>query len=187
MSWLDGVILGIIGLSAGISLIRGFFREVLSLAVWVLALWLGVRFAAPVAEMAGPLIESPTIRLGAAFILLFVGTLLIGALVNNAVAALVVRTGLSGTDRVLGVLFGAARGAVVVALAVLVLGLTPMSEERAWSESTLLPEIKPWICRAGVDAWLADLDWQPPIESEATEGLDGIPAYWAEYCAARQP
>ncbi|MBK5936258.1 MAG: CvpA family protein [Halorhodospira halophila] len=187
MNWLDLAILGVIALSAGISLIRGFVREVLSVLVWVAAFWVAVRYSGAVALLLEEWIASPTIRLGAGFVVLFVGTLILGALLNNALSALVTRTGLGGTDRLLGVLFGAARGAVVVALVVLLLGFSPMTQERAWEESVVLPGIKPWICRAGLDAWLEDFDWQPPVEGEAMEGFDGLPDYWAEYCAGRRP
>ncbi|MFP4130048.1 MAG: CvpA family protein [Halorhodospira sp.] len=186
MNWLDLVILGIIGLSAGISLVRGFVREVLSVLVWALAFWVGVRYAGAAAGLLAGMIDSPTIRLGTSFTVLFIATLVVGGLTNNAISDLVVRTGLSGTDRMLGVIFGAGRGLVGAALLVLLLGLSPLTQERAWEESATLPLVKPWICWAGVGTWLAELDWQPPVEGEAMEGLDGMD-YWAEYCARRRP
>ena len=187
MNWLDLVILGIIGLSAGISLVRGFVREVLSVLVWALAFWIGVRYAGAAAGLLAGLIDSPTIRLGTGFIVLFIGTLVIGGLTNNAISDLVMRTGLGGTDRMLGVIFGAGRGLVGAALLVLLLGFSPLTQERVWAESVTLPLIRPWICWAGVGPWLADFDWQPPVEGEAMEGFEGMPDYWAEYCARRRP
>ncbi|MFP4648561.1 MAG: CvpA family protein [Halorhodospira sp.] len=187
MNGLDLVLLGIIALSAGISLVRGFVREVLSVLVWVLAFWVGVRYAGVLAGLLGGFVDSPTIRLGASFIVLFIGTLVLGGLTNNAISEVVNRTGLGGTDRMLGVIFGAGRGMVIVALLVLLLGFSPMTREPVWETSVTLPLIKPWICRAGADAWLEDFDWQPPGEGEAMEGFDGLPDYWVEYCAGRRP
>lgn len=186
MNWLDLAILGVIGLSALISLLRGFVREVLSVLVWVLAFWLSLRFAGDAAAYLEAWIASPTIRLGAAFAAIFVATLVGGALVNQALVTLVGRTGLSGTDRLLGAVFGAGRGAVVVAAVVLLLGVTPMTEERGWRESTLLPGIQPWLCRIGADRWLARLSRQVPLPGgEEAEGLERLPSYWTKYCAGK--
>jgi membrane protein required for colicin V production len=147
MIWVDYVIIGIIGLSALISLIRGFMREALSLAAWVLAFWVAWTFFR---ELAVQLdwFTVPSVRLGAAFVLLFIATLMLGALVNFLVGQLVEKTGLSGTDRMIGVLFGAARGAVLVAILVLLAGLTPLPNDPWWKESHLIvyfQELAVWL------------------------------------------
>jgi membrane protein required for colicin V production len=137
MVWIDYVIIGIIGLSAVISLVRGFVREALSLAAWVLAFWVAWTFFR---ELALQLdwFTVPSVRLGAAFLILFIATLMLGALVNFLVGQLVDKTGLSGTDRLIGILFGAARGAILVAILVLLAGLTPFPNDPWWKESQLI-------------------------------------------------
>ena len=147
MIWIDYVILGIIGLSALISLIRGFVREALSLMVWVAAFWVAWSFFR---ELAAQLdwFNVPSVRLGVAFAMLFVATLMLGALVNFLVSQLVEKTGLSGTDRLIGVLFGAARGALLVAVLVLLAGLTPFPEDPWWKDSQLIgyfQELAIWL------------------------------------------
>ena len=147
MIWVDYVILGIIGLSALISLIRGFVREALSLVVWVAAFWVAWSFFR---ELAVHLdwFAVPSVRLGVAFAILFVATLMVGALVNFLVGQLVEKTGLSGTDRLIGVLFGATRGAVLVAVLVLLAGLTPFPNDPWWRESQLIgyfQELAVWL------------------------------------------
>lgn len=187
MNGLDLAVLAVVGLSALIGLWRGFVREVLSVLIWIVALWVGVRFSGDLAVHLEPWIDSPTIRLGAAFVGLFIGALVAGALVNNLLVKLVTSTGLGGTDRLLGGVFGAARGGVVVALVILMLGFTPATQERFWDDSVLLPSIKPWICHAGIDAWLSEWEGRPPLlEGEAMDGVEGLPEYWIDYCAARR-
>jgi membrane protein required for colicin V production len=136
--WLDWVIVGVIALSALISLARGFVREAFSLAIWVLAFWVSWSFFRDLAGPLGGLIGSPTLRLGVAFGLLMLATLIIGGLVNYLVIQLVERTGMSGTDRLVGMVFGAARGVLLVAVLVLLAGLTPLPGEPWWQGSALV-------------------------------------------------
>jgi membrane protein required for colicin V production len=137
MIWVDYVIIGIISLSAIVSLLRGFVREAFSLAAWILAFWISWTFFRDLSVHI-EWIEVPSLRLGAAFVALFLVTLILGALVNYLIGQLVDKSGLSGTDRVIGVLFGAARGAVLVSILVLLAGLTPFPEDPWWQESRLL-------------------------------------------------
>ncbi len=186
MNWLDLVILGIVSLSALISLVRGFVREVVSVVVWAAAFWLGIRYAGVLAGNLEGVIASPTVRLGAAFTALFVAALVVGALVNNALGALVGRTGLTGTDRLLGVLFGAGRGLVVTALLILVVGFTPAPQERWWSESVLVTGIQPWICRAGAGEWFQRLGTETPLGERGPMGeMASALEYWVTYCGER--
>lgn len=135
MSWLDLVIIGIIALSALISLIRGFVKESISLVTWIVAGLLALRYFSPMAELLEPFIAAPTIRSVAGFAILFVCTLIVGAIVNFIMSQLVSRTGLSGTDKALGVVFGAARGVLIVTMVVLLASLTPMPEAEWWQDS----------------------------------------------------
>ena len=148
MAWLDILILGIILLSALISLVRGFVREAFSLAVWVLAFWVSWSFFRDLEVPLQAWIESPTVRLGVAFAVLMIATLVVGGLVNFLIIQLVERTGMSGTDRLIGMVFGAARGVLLVAVLVLLAGLTPMPEEDWWLHSTLVgyfQELAYWL------------------------------------------
>lgn len=138
MIWVDYAILGIIGLSAAISLVRGFVREALSLAAWIVALWVAFGFFKNFAEFLAPYISVPSVRLVAAFSILLVLTLLLGALANYLAAQLIQKTGLSGTDRIIGILFGAARGVAIVVLLVLAAGVTPLPKDFWWKQSLLI-------------------------------------------------
>ena len=138
MSWVDLVIIVIIVISALISLVRGFVKESISLASWLFAGFIALAYFTPLADLLEPYIESPTIRTGSSFAILFVSSLIIGAIINFMASQLVSKTGLSGTDKSLGVVFGAARGVLIVVILVLLAGLTPMPSEPWWQESTMI-------------------------------------------------
>lgn len=138
MIWVDYVIIGIIALSAAISLVRGFVREAFSLAVWIIAFWVGWAFFRDLALHLEPYVSVPSVRLGIAFMILLVAALLLGGLINFLVGQVVDKTGLSGTDRLFGMVFGAARGALLVAILVLLAGLTPVPNDPWWQASALI-------------------------------------------------
>jgi len=142
VTWADYVILTIVGFSGVVSVLRGFIREALALAGWVLGLWVAFTYMDPLAGRLAGQITVPSLRAAAAFALLLAGTLMASALVVVLVGALVEKTGISGTDRMLGLLFGVARGVVVVGLLVLGAGLTRLPEDPWWRESVLLPHFE---------------------------------------------
>lgn len=148
MAWLDYVLIGIIAVSALISLFRGFVREAFSLAIWILAFWISWSFFRDLEIHFQSLIASPTVRLGVAFGGLMLVSLLVGGMVNYLLIQLIERTGMSGTDRFIGMIFGAARGVLVVAALVLLAGLTTLPQETWWRESHLMPyfqELAYWL------------------------------------------
>ncbi|WP_317929023.1 CvpA family protein [Halioxenophilus sp. WMMB6] len=141
MNWADISILAILLLSGLISLWRGFIKEALSLAVWLLAIVISLTFREPMASLLVDFITTPSLRVAVAFAILFVMTLLIGGVVNHLLAHLVAITGLTGTDRFLGFLFGLARGVLVVlALVLLVPHVLPINQDTWWRESVLIPQ-----------------------------------------------
>lgn len=142
MTWVDYGIVGLVALSALVSLLRGFLREALSLAGWVMAFWVALTFTRELASALPASISVPSARLAVAFFALFLGTLLVAALVNFLAGQLVERTGLTGTDRLLGVAFGIARGAVIVAILVLLAGFTALPQDPWWRGSALLPHVQ---------------------------------------------
>ena len=76
-----------------------------------------------------------------ALAVLFIATLIVGAIVNFVIGQLVEKTGLSGTDRVLGVCFGALRGVLIVAAILFFLdSFTGVSKSEDWSKSQLIPQ-----------------------------------------------
>ena len=138
MNWLDYSILAVIGVSVLISLWRGFTKEALSLAGWIIAAWVALTFADKLQMLLEPHIQVPSLRLIVAFAILFIATLFLAGLINYLAVQLIKKTGLSGTDRMVGIFFGVARGCVVVAVLVLVGGMTPMPQDPWWNQSQLM-------------------------------------------------
>lgn len=143
LTWIDNAIIAIVILSVVISLLRGFVKEALSLVVWLLAFIVAARFATPLSELFANHIANETLRVGLSFILLFVLTLIAGGFVNFMISELVVKTGLSGTNRLLGLIFGFIRGIVVVALLIMLAQLTSIPASDGWKNSMLIPKLEP--------------------------------------------
>ena len=138
MIWVDYLILAIIIVSALISLLRGFLREVVSLLTWIVGFWVALRFARPVGDVFG-FVHNPSIRVIIGFVLLFVVILIAGAVINFLIGRVVEKTGVGATDRALGMIFGLIRGVVVVIVLVLIAQFTVLPQERWWHESRLIP------------------------------------------------
>jgi membrane protein required for colicin V production len=138
VNWVDIAIPAIIVVSALFSLVRGFVREALALAGWIAAVWVALRYARPLAGEFLTWIDLPSARLVIAFTFLFVVTLVLAAMVIRLAAALVEKSGLTGTDRLIGLVFGLARGVLVVAALVLLAGMTTMPQANWWEQSQFI-------------------------------------------------
>jgi membrane protein required for colicin V production len=148
IAWIDVVIISLVALSAILSLFRGFVKEALALITWLVALWVAMAFYEELATWLSQWIAVPSAQKVTAFGILFVSVLLLGAIVNYLAGKLVDKTGLTGTDKLLGMVFGIARGAVIVAILVLLAGLTPVPQDPWWQESQFLgyfEELAMWI------------------------------------------
>ena len=150
MNVVDAIILGILLISTGISFLRGFMREVLSLVAWIAAVWIAVSLTPQMSILLVDQVANESIRLLVSFVGLFIATLIVGALINFFIGQLVKKTGFSGTDRMIGLMFGFARGGVIVAVLVLVIGLTQVPQEAFWKESMLIQHFQPMA------AWLGN-------------------------------
>ena len=163
MNWADWAIIGIFSLSCLIGLIRGFVREALSLIIWVAAVLVAKVFGGQLELLLVNQIETPSVRLMTAYAVLFVVTLLLGAMLSYLIGALVRATGLSGTDRLLGMVFGAARAFIIVmALLILLPGFIPVNEDDWWIQAQFIPHFlacEEWVRAAyeQVTQWLTAL------------------------------
>ena len=138
-SWVDWAIIAIILISGLISLKRGFVKEALSLVIWIVAGIVAWLFGGALSEHLVAYIEMPSARIIAGCAILFVATLMAGALISFLLGQLVQATGLTGTDRLLGMVFGVSRGALLVVVLVGLLSLAPIQQDSWWRESSLVP------------------------------------------------
>lgn len=145
LTWIDYSILAIIVISVLIGLIRGFLREALSLVFWVLAVWIGIVFIDIPVPWLQHYIPSQTLSTIASFFLLFFLTLIVGAILGAILSIFVEKTGLTGTDRMLGIIFGAGRGALLVGLLLLFGTMVDLQKSNVWSHSVLVPQFQPLV------------------------------------------
>lgn len=159
----------VIVVSAVFGLMRGLVREVLSLVIWGAALLLGIAFADSVAAMLG-LDLSAGLQTAIGFAIVFVAILVAGALAQRFFGGLVESTGLTGTDRTLGLVFGTVRGGAVVLVALIL--LRPFAESRDWwAESLIAPPLLSFENEV-IELFDLMMDAVPDPLEAAPEGLD---------------
>lgn len=131
MTWVDAVLLAVVALSAIVAFFRGLVREVLSLGAWIgaaAAAFFARPFLLPhVSAWVEPPVLADAVGAGAVFVV----AIILLKLLTNAVADRVQESALGGVDRVLGLAFGAVRGAFLLVLAYILAGLFA-PETAAW-------------------------------------------------------
>lgn len=154
MNLLDYAVLAILGFSILLSVIRGLVREVLALAAWAIAFVVAYMFGTELAALMPEEIPSGELRWLAGFATLFFLVLLTMSLAALALSQLVKSAGLSVEDRILGAVFGLARGVAVVMILVLMVGATSLPLQPVWREAALSPLLERIA--------LGIRDWLPP-------------------------
>lgn len=159
MNEVDWVICCVMGISALVSLFRGFVKEAISLLLWLFAFGLAIGLSGKMAQLLIDWISQPPVRQIVAFAILFFSTLIVGGLVGQLFSALIKKAGLGAFDRLLGMAFGAVRGAVIVLVVIMVIPYVLSVEGQAWwNESKLIPEflmMEDWALKVlgDVNAW----------------------------------
>lgn len=148
MNAVDLIIIAVLALSVLVGLWRGLISEVLALATWIAAFWVAWTYGPAVSAHFDSMIHTPLLRLLVGYGLCFIAVLILGALLRFVLHQLVDGTGLGGTDRLLGMIFGFVRGVLLVTLCVFLVDQTSFSHEAMWQQSTLLPQFK------GMAGWL---------------------------------
>lgn len=151
MTWFDFGVLGVLGVSLVLGVVRGVVRELVLLSGWVAAFVLSTLFAPELARMMpsslGPLLASLL-----AYLAVFVGALLVSGGLAMLLSFAVKSVGLGVVDRSLGSFFGLARGVLVVLALVMLGGLTPLPKEPFWRDAvlsgpfeTVVNAMRPWL------------------------------------------
>lgn len=151
ITWIDIIIIAVFLLSTLIAFLRGFVREAISLITWVAAIVLAFTLGDHVAMLLPESMDYGSFPFGekdyggdvrsiVAFLLIFVGVLILGGLINFVFGQIMKAQNLKGIDRMLGVIFGLIRAsAIVVILIMIAVAFTALQESRAWQDSLLIP------------------------------------------------
>lgn len=139
MSWIDLLIIVVCLGSAGFGFWRGFAKEALSVGTWLIAIWLAWRFSWIVEPLLGDWVVAPELKIWAARVTIFILVMILGGTAAWLARELIRASGLSGTDRVLGSLFGLARGALIVGLTVIGLEYAGLDGDPWWQDARLRP------------------------------------------------
>lgn len=139
MNVIDVLMVVVILLPAIVGAAYGFLNIVFSIAAWILAVGLAVKFGNAFAPMFEPHVETPVIRDALAFAGVFLLSLLLLSAAGFVVLKLLGRAGLTAADRFLGFLFGISLGGAIIGVVVFLAGFTALPREPAWRESMLLP------------------------------------------------
>lgn len=131
---------------------RGVVSELLALAAFVLAFFLAREFAPTVSGFFSGVLPDKNMQYLAGFAALFVGVLVVVGIIRLVVSFLLRAVGLGLIDRMLGAVFGMARGVLIVLVAVMLGGLTPLPKADWWRNAVLAPPLetavlalRPWL------------------------------------------
>lgn len=139
MSWVDLLIVAVCIGSAGFGFWRGFAKEALSVGTWLIAIWLAWRVSWVVEPLLGEWVVAPELKIWAARVTIFVLVMIAGGTIAWVVRGIIQASGLSGTDRMLGSLFGFARGALIIGLSVIVIDYVGLTSDPWWQDAKLRP------------------------------------------------
>lgn len=135
LNWLDWTLLALLVVSVVVGMVRGFVFEALSLAGWVVA-WFAAQWVAPVVAPQLPLgAPGSALNLGLAFAGSFLLALVVWSLLARLVRMLIHATPLSLPDRLLGGVFGALRGGVLLLALSSVVSMTPAAQSTVWRQA----------------------------------------------------
>jgi membrane protein required for colicin V production len=152
MTSFDYAVLTIVGLSVIFSVMRGMVREVLAILGWVAAFYVGRTYTNQLLPLMPADIPTEPLRVLAAFLVLFLATLLLASLLGIAISAIFKKIGLGWLNRLLGALFGVVRGLLIVCVLVFLAGLTEVPKDARWRNAmfsapieALVISMLPWI------------------------------------------
>ena len=173
MNGFDLAVIAVVALSALFAFARGIVREMLALATWVLGFVLAIAYSGSLSGLFSWVNIAPVGQQALAFVLILVLTMIAGAIVARSLSGVIRAIGLGFMDRLLGAIFGVARGIIVVVIFALIAGVTTLPKQDWWQNSTFGPPLadaalalKPYLPKA----WADKLDFSPPGHASAARG-----------------
>lgn len=143
---LDGVVLAVIFISALLAMFRGFVREVLSIAAWVAAAILAYLFYEELIPYISQYVDNRSVAVGLSAAAIFLVSLIVVSLITMKISDFVMDSPVGVLDRFLGFLFGAARGLLLVVVAVIFFNwLVDDANRPEWVTSAVsYPQLSKW-------------------------------------------
>lgn len=155
LNWVDYTILAIFLISMLLGLARGFVKEIISLIAIIAGFFLATTFAHPLANALSHLTNSTTtaqsssvasyVAIAVAYTLIFLGTILVGGIINIIFNAAIKGGSLSFGNRLLGAGFGLLRGFIFSIVIIFLVQLTSSGTEGAWHESRVVATLQPAV------------------------------------------
>jgi membrane protein required for colicin V production len=142
MAAFDYGVIGIVALSLAIGLWRGVIGEVIAIVAWIAAVMGALEYGTAIGHAVFAGIADPALRALAGCTFIFVGILVAMSLIRLVVRQMVKALGLSLSDRLLGMVFGFARGLLVVLVLVAAGGMTSAPQQAWWQEAALAPPLE---------------------------------------------
>jgi len=139
MNSIDYGISGVILLSLWIGGVRGFVKEAIALLSWAGGIWAGLLFSPELAFLLPDVVKPPPVRIVVTYLLIVMASLILGGLLNHFLGYFPKQSFLLSLNRMAGMLLGTGRGIIIVAIFVLLIGLSPVAEQAAWKESVTIP------------------------------------------------
>lgn len=139
MLWIDFVIIALIFGYTVAGIVRGLIGEILSLTLWMLAIWIGLVFNREFSILLTLTVVNPAVRVALSFIGLLLITLAIGNAIKGLLIDLLRTSELDFFNRFWAMIFGSAQGVLVVTTVILVAGLSPLPSEPWWNNALLIP------------------------------------------------
>lgn len=152
MTVFDYTVLGILGFSILIGLMRGAIREIFSVVGWILAFYAARHWNADMLQYMPAQIPGQAIKVIAAFLLVFLVVLFVCSVTSIVLTSFIKAAGLGGLNRLLGGLAGALRGLLLVCVLVMLAGMTDLPKDNRWTSAMLsaplemlVLKILPWM------------------------------------------
>lgn len=144
-SWLDIILITVIGLSIITGVARGLVKTIISIVTWLAAAYLAYTYAAEFTQYLESYVSNAEVRVWITRIGIFVLVMIIGAIIGNIISQLVAVGGMKGFDRILGLILGAVLGVLIASILILVAGFTTFPETEMFKTSVLVPQLMEFV------------------------------------------
>lgn len=152
MTSFDYIVIAIIALSVVVSMMRGAVKEMLAILGWVVAFYVAKVYSPMLAAFLPQGIPTEALKTLIAFLILLIAVLFLSGLLAVAISGIISKVGLDGLNRLFGVVFGFAKGLLVVSVLVFLAGLTSLPKEQMWTDAVLSEPLEilvksalPWL------------------------------------------